>query len=321
MSTAIAPFDTGMLTLRDGAQIYWEATGNPDGEPLLWLHGGPGTGLLFGAYKHLPDPEEWLIIGLDQRACGRSRPLANEPGFDLSTLQIPNLIGDLEELREHLGIQRWLVAGGSWGTWATTLAMAYGQAHPERITGFVLTAVTDGSREYGEWVSESVALVLPEAWDAYESAAGRAPGQPLVDAYVESLTDPDPGVREAAALAWCTWDEASIFVREGAAPGLAASDPQFREVYALQGAHSRAANIALPEQGILRGLDRIAHLPAVFIHGQLDVSGPAGLERRLHQRWPGSELVIVEPEEQGGSDIGPALRQAYTDMLSRAREP
>ncbi|QFG70120.1 alpha/beta fold hydrolase [Ornithinimicrobium pratense] len=301
-----------MLTLRDGAQIYWETTGNPAGTPLLWLHGGPGTGLLSGGYKRAPDPKSWLIVGLDQRACGRSRPLANEPGFDLSTLQTPALIADLEELRQHLGIERWLVAGGSWGT---TLAMAYGQAHPERVTGFVLTAVTDGSRGYVEWISESVERVFPEAWEAYEAASGRAPGQRLLDAYVERLTDPNPRVRDAAAMAWCTWEDAHMSIPHRVAPDLASRDPQFREVYALQVAYSWANNAFLGEQGILDNIHRICHLPAVLIHGRLDISGPVGTARRLHRQWPGSQLVIVEHEGHGGPDMGAALRQAYTDLL------
>lgn len=318
MSTPIEPFDTGMLTLRDGADIYWEISGNPDGEPLLWLHGGPGTGLLSGGYKRTPDPEQWLIVGLDQRACGRSRPLAAEPGFDLSTLQTPNLIADLEELRQHLGIERWLVAGGSWGT---TLALAYGQAHPERVTGFVLTAVTDGSREYVEWISESVGRIFPEAWEAYEAASGRAPEQPLLDAYVERLTDPDPQVRTAAALAWCIWEDTHMSIPGGAVADLAARDSQFREILALQVAYSWANNAFLGEQGIVDNLDRIAHLPAVLIHGRLDISGPVGTAWRLHQLWPKSKLVIVEHEGHGGPDMGAALRQAYTELLPAVQSP
>ena len=127
----IEPFDSGLLRVHDGTGVYWETSGNPDGTPMVWLHGGPGTGLRSGGYRRAPDPTRWLIVGMDQRACGRSRPLATEPGFDLSTLTTQAMIADLEELREHLGIKRWLVAGGSWGT---TLALAYGEAHPDRVS-------------------------------------------------------------------------------------------------------------------------------------------------------------------------------------------
>lgn len=312
MSTTIEPFDSGMLTLRDGVQIYWETTGNPAGEPLVWLHGGPGSGLGSGGYKRMPDPEKWLIVGLDQRACGRSRPLAHSPGFDLATLQTPNLITDLEELREHLGIERWLVAGGSWGT---TLALAYGQAHPDRVSGFVLAALTDGSREYVEWISASVGRVFPEAWDAYEAASGRSPGQSLPAAYLERLTDPDPDVRAAAALAWCTWEDAHVSIPGGAVPDLAARDPQFREVFALQVAYSWAHHAFLGERGIQDNLERINHLPAVLIHGRLDISGPLATAWRLHTRWPASQLHVFEHEGHGGKDMGDAIRQAYSDIF------
>lgn len=179
-TTALDPSDSGLLTTRDGAQIYWETSGNPDGTPMVWLHGGPGSGLMKGSYRRALDPERWLVVGLDQRACGRSRPLATDPGFALSTLTTQAMIADLEELREHLGIDRWLVSGGSWGT---TLALAYGQAHPERVTGFVLALVTTGSHAEMQWYSESIGRVFPQEWDAFDAASGRLPGQRLLDAY------------------------------------------------------------------------------------------------------------------------------------------
>lgn len=316
MSAPPEPFATGLLTLRDGAQIYWETTGNPDGEPLVWLHGGPGTGLLSGGYRRAPDPDDWLVIGLDQRACGRSRPLANQPGFDLATLHTQHLVGDLEELREHLGVERWLLAGGSWGT---TLALAYGQTHPGRVTGFVLGSLTDGSREYVEWISESVGRVFPEAWAAFEEGSGRSPGQPLLDAYVERLTDPDPAVREAAALAWCTWEDGHMSIPGGTRFDLVHRDPEFREVFALQVAHSWANLAFLGERGILDGMEHISHLPAVLVHGRLDISGPLGTAWELHRRWPGSRLVVIEHEGHGGPDMSAAMRQGYADLLPVVR--
>jgi proline iminopeptidase len=314
--TAIEPFTSGWLGLRDGAQIYWEASGNPDGVPLVWLHGGPGSGLMSGGYKRAPDPERWLIVGLDQRACGRSRPLVTEPGFDLSTLTTQALIDDLEELRGHLGIARWLVAGASWGT---TLALAYGQAHPDRVLGFVLAAVTDCSRAYVEWISERIGRVFPEAWDDFAAASGRRPGQRLLDAYVERLTDSDPDVRSAAALAWCSWEDAHISLSASFKPGLAQRDPQFREVFALQVAHSWANNAFLGERGILDHLDVITHLPAVLIHGRLDISGPLVTAWELHKRWPRSRLQVLEHEGHAGKEMSAAIGDAYTGLLDVAQ--
>lgn len=313
--TPIEPFRTGMLTLRDSARIYWETSGNLDGVPLVWLHGGPGTGLMSGGYRDLPDPKDWLIVGLDQRGCGRSRPLANAPGFDLASLQTPELIADLEELRQYLGIERWLVAGGSWGT---TLALAYGEAHPSRVIGFALASVTDGSREYVDWISKDVGRVFPEAWRAFEAASGRSPGQSLPEAYVDLLTSADEEVRRHAASAWCAWEDAHMSIPAGPRHLLGDRDPTFREVYALQVAYSWAHQAFLGEHGIQDHLDRITHLPAVLIHGRLDVSGPLVTAWELHKNWPGSRLVVIEDEGHGGPRMSAALGQALRELHARA---
>jgi proline iminopeptidase len=311
-SATIEPFDSGLFTVSDGAEIYWEVSGNPRGLPMVWLHGGPGTGLLSGGYKRAPDPERWMIVGLDQRACGRSRPLATEPGFDLSTLTTQAMIADLEELREHLGIRRWLVAGGSWGT---TLALAYGEAHPDRVLGFVLVAVTTGSHAEIEWISESMGRVFPREWDDFAAASGRVPGQRLLDAYVQRLTDPDPNIRSAAALAWCVWEDTHVSLAESFTPWLSGQDPQFRELFALHVAHSWANDAFLGEQGVLDGLGRIAHLPAVLIHGRLDVSSPLVTAWELHKRLPESQLVVIEHEGHGGKGLSAAVGAAYAELL------
>lgn len=316
-SAAIEPFDSGLLTVRDGAQIYWETSGNPHGVPMVWLHGGPGSGLRSGGYRRAPGAEQWLIVGLDQRACGRSRPLATEPGFDLTTLTTQAMIADLEDLREHLGIQRWLVAGGSWGT---TLALAYGEAHPDRVTGFVLVAVTSGSHTEIEWISESIGRVFPREWDAFAAASGRLPGQRLLDAYLQRLTDPDPTVRSAAALAWCTWEDTHVSLDPTFQPWLARQDPQFRELFALQVVHSWSHDAFLGEQGVLDCLGKVTHLPAVLIHGRLDVSGPLVTAWELHKRWPGSRLVVIDHEGHGGKDLSAAVGRAYADLLPRLME-
>jgi len=311
-SAAIEPFDSGLLTVRDGAQIYWETSGNPHGVPMVWLHGGPGSGLRSGGYRRAPGAEQWLIVGLDQRACGRSRPLATEPGFDLTTLTTQAMIADLEDLREHLGIQRWLVAAGSWGT---TLALAYGEAHPDRVTGFVLVAVTSGSHTEIEWISESIGRVFPREWDAFAAASGRLPGQRLLDAYLQRLTDPDPTVRSAAALAWCTWEDTHVSLDPTFQPWLARQEPQFRELFALQVVHSWSHDAFLGEQGVLDCLGKVTHLPAVLIHGRLDVSGPLVTAWELHKRWPGSRLVVIDHEGHGGKDLSAAVGRAYADLL------
>lgn len=264
-----------------------------------------------GAYKRQPDPDKWLIVGLDQRGCGRSRPLANESCFNLETLRMPHLIADLEELRQHLGIERWLIVGGSFGS---TLALAYGEAHPDRVSAFVLMAIADGSHEYVEWISEGVGRIFPEAWADFERAAHRKEGERLLDAYLRLLTDPDPAVRETAALNWCAWEDAHMQLPGGLEPGLVLKDGGWREVYALQVVWAWSTQFSLPERGVLAGLDGITHLPAVLVHGRLDVSGPVGGAWRLHQHWSESRLVVIEEEGHGGPRMTAAWRAALEEL-------
>ncbi|MDL9979671.1 alpha/beta fold hydrolase [Microbacterium sp. ASV49] len=311
----VEPHATGMLPTRDGAQIYWETSGDPDGVPLVWLHGGPGSGLGPG-YRHGPD-SPWHVVGLDQRACGRSTPLVTDPGFDLSTLTTQAMIGDIELLRRHLGIERWAVVGGSWGT---TLAMAYAQAHPDRVLGLALALVTDGTAESVRWISESVGAIFPEQWERFSEASGHRPGQPLLDAYLERLTDPDPGIRAAAALAWCAWEDAHVSLVHPTAHDLVVRDPAFQQVFALQVAHSWANNAFLGDDGVYEHLDRITHLPVFLIHGRLDVSGPLGTAWRLHRSWPGSTLIVIDDEGHGGARLSAALRGALDELLPLVRE-
>jgi proline iminopeptidase len=312
----IEPYAVGQLQVDDGAQIWWEASGNPLGRPVVWLHGGPGGELRTG-YRRRLDPELWNIIGLDQRACGRSRPLATEPGFDLGSLTTQRMVADLEQLREHLGLETWVVSGGSWGS---TLALAYAEAHPERVTGIALMAVTTSSRRELAWISEGVGRIFPEAWAELEAQSGRKPGQPLLEAYLERLTDPDPAVRDAAALAWCTWEDAHVAIGqlgEALPPGqgMSAGDPASRLLIATHVVNNWAHDAWLGESGVLDNVEAIAHLPGVLVHGRLDVSGPVETAWELHRRWPASRLVVIETEGHGGPLMGEALEDAYASLL------
>ncbi|SDS75678.1 proline iminopeptidase [Nocardioides scoriae] len=316
----IEPYVAGLLTVDDGAELYWECSGNPEGRPLVWLHGGPGSGLGGGGYRRRPDPAVWRIIGLDQRACGRSRPLVTEPGFDLDGLTTQRMVADLEAVREHLGVASWLVSGGSWGT---TLALAYAEAHPDRVTGLALVAVTTGSRRELDWISRGMGRVFPEAWSALDAASGRAPGQPLLEAYLYRLTHPDAEVRLTAARAWCAWEDTHVRVGvvaagEQASPGLVDLADEEQLGFALHVVHSWAHDCWLGERGVLDGLARITHLPAVLVHGRLDVSGPVETPWELHRRWPASRLVVVEDEGHGGPRMSAELEAAYAWFATRA---
>ena len=307
---AVEPHATGMLPVRDGAQIYWEASGNPRGRPALFLHGGPGAPMPGGGYRQSFDPDVWRIVYLDQRGCGRSRPLAHEHLDSLATNTTASLIADIEALREHLGIERWLVAGGSWGV---TLALAYAQAQPSRVEALVLAAVTTTSREYVGWITESMRRIFPREWDELEAASGRRPGERLIDAYLRRITDPDPAVRFAAAKAWCAWEDTHVSLAPGWEPWDRYENPEFRAQFATLVIHYWANSAFLPTDGILRGMPSIARIPGVMIHGRYDVSGPLSAAWDLHKVWPSSRLVVLEAGH-GGPGISDAMKAAVASF-------
>jgi proline iminopeptidase len=216
----IEPFASGLLPVGDGNEIYWEACGNPSGKPVLYLHGGPGGGMMSG-YRRRCDPEQFLIVGFEQRGCGRSRPLVTDPSSNLATNTTPALISDIEVLRSHLGVERWLLTGVSWGT---TLALAYAQAHPEHVSEIVLFAVTTTSPAEVEWITETIGQVFPREWERFEAESRRAPGQRVIDAYYELTTHVDPAVRARAARAWCDWEDVHVSLDPRHA-----SDPRYRD--------------------------------------------------------------------------------------------
>ena len=309
MFPPIEPFATGMLPVSDGNRIFWETSGNPDGKPALTLHGGPGGGLGSG-YRKRFDPERYLIVGLDQRGCGRSRPLVTDPDANLDSNTTQALIADIEALREHLGIDQWMVTGLSWGT---TLALAYAQAHPERVSELVLFAVTTTTPAEVEWVTESMGNLFPEEWHALVTAIDRQPGQRVIDAACANITDPDPEIRAAGIRAWCRWEDAHISLDPNRGPMLADDDPESQAIFATLVTHYWSHGAFLGPTELLDGMDRIAHIPGVLIHGRLDVSSPLMTSWRLHRAWPGSEWIVVDGEGHGG----PAMMEEMVKAIAR----
>ena len=247
-------------------------------------------------YRRRFDPSRFLIVGFEQRGCGRSRPRASEAGYDLSHNTTQHLIADIETLRAHLEIEDWLVCGISWGT---TLALAYAQAHPERVRRLVLTCVTTTSRREVRLLTEDVGRIFPREWEAFEAASGRTAGQTLIDAYYNLITDPDK--REQAATDWCAWEDVHISLDPASVPIPDFTDPEFRLTFATLVIHywKHAAFISDLEEG----MDRIANIPGTLIHGRLDVSSPLETAYRLRKLWPASELIVVENEGHGGEEI------------------
>ncbi|WP_226365069.1 prolyl aminopeptidase [Pseudonocardia sp. ICBG162] len=311
----IEPYDAGTLTTVDGQALYWETCGNPDGRPALDLHGGPGSGASAGTRRYY-DPERYRIVLLDQRGCGRSRPLASDPAVDLGRTQTTQLLlDDIERLRELLAVPSWVVQGGSWGS---TLALAYAQAHPERVDALVLAAVVTTTEREIRWVTEDMRRIFPAAWDRFADAVpAHLRGTRLVDAYATLLADPDPAVREDAAREWCRWEDTHVSLAPGHLPSRRYEDPAFRLVFARLVTHYWRHAAFPPDGALLRGVSRLAGIPGTLIHGRYDVSGPPDIAWHLHRRWPGSELRIIDDAGHGGAG---AFTDAVVDALDRAAE-
>jgi len=303
------PLHTGHLPVGNGNELYFEVAGNRRGPAVLWLHGGPGAGAMAGHRRRI-DPRRQQAITFDQRGCGRSRPLAPDRLDLLDTNTTPAQIGDIEVLRAHLGIERWMVTGASWGT---TLALAYAQAHPERVSALGLFAVTTTSAAEVEWVTEAMGRVFPEEWHEFATAVERPPGERLVDAYARALRHQDAGVRRRAAAAWGRWEDVHVSLGPGWEPDPRWHTSPSRDVLATLVTHYWSHSGFGGDQ-ILGRMDRLAGIPGVLIHGRRDISGPAITAWELHRAWPGSELHIVD-EGHGGPAASALLTRAIADSL------
>jgi proline iminopeptidase len=304
----IDPFASGLLNVAHGNEIYWEVSGNPSGKPALYLHGGPGSGLGSGSYRRRFDPQKYLIVGLDQRGCGRSRPLGTENISELHYNTTQTLIEDIEAIRRHLDIETWLVSGASWGS---TLALAYAQAHPNSVSELVLVAVTTTSRDEVDWITEGVGRWFPEAWQRFERASGRRDGERVVEAYARRLATSNVQDRLRAARAWNDWETTHLSLD----PNWVPIDQRFDEKAGLAFATLVThywSNDGFLQNGkeIFSRVSSIGHIPAVLIHGRRDISGPVITPWNLHQLWPGSRLLIVESEGQGGPQSMKQMRLA-----------
>ena len=308
----IEPYETGMLDVGDGHSVYWEVCGNPDGKPAVVLHGGPGSGCSPGMRRYF-DPERYRIVLFDQRNCGRSVPSATEPQVDLSTNTTPHLVADVERLREHLDVDRWLVWGGSWGV---TLAFVYAEGHPERVSELVLAAVTNGTRREVEWITRDMGRVFPREWERFRAGVPEAErGGLLPTAYSRLLHDPDPAVRAKAAQDWCDWEDVHISLAPDAEPRLSVAPPAFQLGLTRIVTHYWGNDHFLTDGQVLRDAGRLAGIPGVMVHGRYDVSGPLDSAWHMHRAWPDSELVVVDDAGHGGGRMTAAV-VAATDRFA-----
>jgi proline iminopeptidase len=307
----IEPSDHGMLHASDGNAVYWETCGSPVGTPALVIHGGPGSGCT-PWHRRLFDPDAYRVVLFDQRNCGRSRPHASDPATSLAANTTQHLVADMELLREFLGIERWLLLGGSWGS---TLALAYAEAHPHRVSALVLFGVTTSRRSEDDWLfREGLAPMFPEQWARRREAVPEAyRDEDVVASYRRMLESGDPGTRELAAFEWCMWESATPDwpPRSGMAPRF--QDADFRRAFARLVTHYIANDAFLEDGVLLRGACLLADIPGVLVNGRFDLQAPLGTAWELARRWPAAELVVV-------GDAGHAVSSRLAEQIVRATD-
>ena len=302
----IEAFDSGMLPLDALHTMYWEQSGNPQGIPVLFLHGGPGAGSS-PAHRRFFDPAFYRVVISDQRGAGRSTPHG-----ELTDNTTPHLIADIENLRRHLRIDRWLVFGGSWGS---TLALAYGEAHPDHCLGFVLRGIFLCRDTESEWFLHGMRNVFPEAWSKFVEPIPEAERGDLLAAYTRRLNHPDPAVHLPVARVWSTYegacstllpnpDTVAYFSGDHVALGLARIE-----------AHYFSHRVFLPDGALLENVHRLRNIPAVIVQGRYDMVCPTLTADDLHRAWPEAEYIVVP--DAGHSAWEPGIRAQLVAATER----
>ncbi|MCH9687707.1 MAG: prolyl aminopeptidase [Deltaproteobacteria bacterium] len=306
----IEPFDRGKLPVSPQHELYYEQCGNPNGKPVVFLHGGPGGGIE-PRHRRFFDPGVYRIVLFDQRGCGRSTPYAS-----LEDNTTAHLVEDIETLRKHLGIDTWQVFGGSWGS---TLALAYAQQHRERVTEMVLRGIFTFAPDEMRWFYiDGTRVLFPDAYQDFVEAIPQAERGDLIGAYHRRLTSVDPNVRRAAARAWSMW-ECRVATLEPD-DGLVAhcDDAGFTLAFARIECHYFVNEGFFDSPtALLDGMPALAGVPAVIVHGRYDVICPPRNAWRLHQAWPGSTLRFVE--DAGHSANEPGITAALLDATDSFR--
>ncbi len=294
----IDPYADGMLALDDRHSLYWEQSGNPDGTPILFLHGGPGAATN-PTHRRFFDPRHYRIILFDQRGAGRSEPFA-----DVSDNTTQHLISDIEALRTHFGVERWLVFGGSWGS---TLALAYGIAHPERCGGFVLRGIFLGREREVEWFLSGMKTVFPETWREFSEFLPESERTDLFYGFYNRLMDPDPAVHLPAAEAWNRY-ESSCSVMMARPNASSPSGGASALALARIEAHFFRHGFFLDDDYLISNIGRLEGIPAIVVQGRYDMVCPIATADELVRSWGGAEYVIVA--DAGHSAMEPGIRSA-----------
>lgn len=308
----IEPYDSGYLRVSAVHELYYEQCGNPKGKPVVFLHGGPGAGLT-PEYRRFFDPEAYRVILFEQRGSGRSRPHAS---LDDNTTW--HLIQDIEQLREHLGVEQWLVFGGSWGS---TLALAYAETHPERVRGLVLRGIFLCRPKETIWFYEDdqgASAIFPDQWEEYVRIIPETERGDLIAAYHKRLTSDDTSVRLEAARAWATWEASALklipdqkLIDEFTEPETALAVARIECHYFINNCFFETDNY------LLENIERIRHIPAVIVHGRYDIVCPFMSAWDLHRAWPEATLKIIP--DAGHSVLEPGITDALIEATDSFR--
>lgn len=302
----IEPFEHGMLDVGDGHRVYWERCGNPGGKPAVFLHGGPGSGCS-PDQRRVFDPEQYCITLFDQRGCGRSTPHAS-----LEANTTWDLVADIERLREKFGVDKWLVFGGSWGS---TLALAYAQKHPGRVSEMVLRGIFTLRREELRWFyQEGASWLFPDEWEHFLAPIPAAERHDLMAAYRRILTGPDDAARDRAAIAWSQWEGRTITLLPDPNFDRAHGNAHFAIAFARIENHYFVHDGFVEEGQLLRDAGKLRDIPGVIVQGRYDVCTPAKTAWDLHRAWPEAEFHLV-------TEAGHAFKEpGILDRLIRATD-
>ena len=301
-------YESGRLPLDGGHVMYWEQSGNPDGIPVVFLHGGPGAGAT-PVHRRFFDPAAYRIVIYDQRGAGRSQP----QGL-LEDNTTTHLIADIETLRVHLGVERWIVFGGSWGS---TLAIAYGEAHPDRCLGFVLRGIFLGRQSELDWFLYGMRTVFPEIWDRLVDLLDPSEHEDILTAYHRRLLDPDKAVHLPAARAWSAYEGACSTLLPSPETVAAFSGDALAYALSRIETHYFVNDLFMAENALIKNIDRIRHLPSIIVQGRYDMVCPIGTADALNKAWPEAEYVVIP--DAGHSAMEPGIRAALVRATERLK--
>lgn len=283
---AIEPYRTGYLDTGDGHQVYWEMSGNPDGKPAVFLHGGPGAGCS-PHHRRLFDPKKYRVLLFDQRGCGRSKPHAS-----LENNTTWDLVKDIESLRALMGVEKWLVFGGSWGA---TLALSYSETHPTRVSELIVRGIfTLKKREIDWYYQEGASNLFPDLWESFLAPIPEAERGDLVGAYRKRLTGTDAKAQLEAARAWSIWEGSTIKLLPSKQNSTSYGQDQFALAFARIENHYFTHGGWMDDGQLIRDAGKLKDIPGVIVQGRYDVCTPAITAWELHKAWPEAEFIIVD---------------------------